>query len=107
MVAIKKPVNNPLGSARAGAGVVKCGVNVDANGTSEMKHTYNISLPVVTDRSIKNFQHLNIGANEHSNIVAEWTALAYSIINIIWTAERPPKKYWTLRYAKTVMRCWM
>ena len=88
----KKPENNPLGSARAGAGVVKCGVHVDENGTTEMKHINNISLPVVTERSIKNFQNLNIGANEHFNIVAEWTALAYAIMGILWTAEGQPNE---------------
>ena len=41
----KIPERNPLGTARAGARVVKCGVNVDASGISKMHHFYNISLP--------------------------------------------------------------
>ena len=44
----KTPADNPLGSARAGAGLVKCSVQMDDNGKTEMKHMYNISLPVVT-----------------------------------------------------------
>ena len=47
-------------------------------------------MPVVTGRSLNIFQHLNIGANEHSNIVGEWSALAYALMGVIWTAESNP-----------------
>ena len=65
----KTPDNNPLGNSRAGAGVVKCRVNVDSNGITKMRHLYNICLPVVTDLSLQRFHHLNPGANDHSNTV--------------------------------------
>ena len=86
----KKPENNPLGSARAGQGVVKCEVESDDNGRTRMRHLYNISLPVITEKSLGVFQHLYIGANEHSNIVGEWSALACTLKGIVWTAENSP-----------------
>ena len=86
----KTPDNNPLGNSRAGAGVAKCGVGVDSNGITKMRHLYNICLPVVTDISLQRFQHLNLGANEHSNIVGEWSALGDSITDIIWAAKNQP-----------------
>ena len=88
----KTLADNPLGSARAGAGVVKCCVKTDDTGKTTMHHLYNISLPVVTNKSMKKFQNLNIGANTHSNIVAEWTALAYAIMDILWTVEAQPNE---------------
>ena len=88
----KTPADNPLGSARAGAGVVKCCVETDDTGRNKMQHLYNTSLPVVTDKSVRRFQNLNIGANSHSNIVAEWTALAYTLMDILWTVEAQPEE---------------
>ena len=34
----KKPIANPLGSARAGAGIVICAVEFDENGRTSMKN---------------------------------------------------------------------
>ena len=91
----KKPAANPLGSARAGAGIVKCEVEFDENGGTRMKHIYNISLPVVTEKSLKFLKHLFVGANEHLNIVGEWSALAYALKDSLWMAKNNPDK----RYA--------
>ena len=41
---------------------------------------------------MRRLQNLHIGANAHSNIVAEWTALAYAIMDILWTVEGQPDK---------------
>ena len=88
----KKPVNNPMGSARAGTGVAKCEVDTGDDGITRMRHLYNISLPVVTGQSLGVLQHLNKGANEHWNVVGEWSALTYTLMDIIWTAETSPSE---------------
>ena len=57
-----------------------------------MLHLYNICLPVVTGLSLNRFQHLNLGANTHSNIVGEWGALGYTLMDITWAAKNDPKQ---------------
>ena len=57
-----------------------------------MKHLYNSCLPVFTGLSLKRFQSPIIGANEHSNIVGEWSAVGYSLLEIIWTADENPNE---------------